>query len=196
VSGSTSIISANRSGPGCTGDHPAILAGVELRGRFVTLRPAVPEDAPALAAILAEPEVAAWWGRWDLERVNAHLLGPDPEEEPFAIERDGVVVGYIQVYEEDEPDFRHAALDLFITTNLQGRGFGPDAITTLAAHLIDDRGHHRLSIDPAAANARAIAAYTKVGFRPVGVMRRYQRLGDGTWVDALLMDLLADELVR
>ena len=53
-------------------------------------------------------------------------------------------------------------------------------------------GPHRLSIDPAAANARAIAAYAKVGFRPVGVMRRYQRLADGTWVDALLMDLLAD----
>ncbi len=72
----------------------------------------------------------------------------------------------------------------------------PTSTTTLATHLIDDRGHHRLSIDPAAANARAIAAYAKVGFRPVGIMRRYQRLADGTWVDALLMDLLADELVR
>ena len=36
----------------------------------------------------------------------------------------------------------------------------------------------------------------KLGFRPVGVMRRYQRMTDGRWVDALLMDLLADELVR
>ena len=169
---------------------------MELRGRLVTLRPAGRDDATALAAILAEPEVAAWWGRWDLQRVKADLLGPDPEEEPFVIEREGVVVGYIQVYEEDEPDFRHAALDLFITTGLQGRGLGPDAIRTLAAHLIDDRGHHRLSIDPAVANTRAIAAYSKAGFRPVGVMRRYQRLTDGTWVDALLMDLLADELVR
>src|SRR3954470_4443974 len=85
VSGSTAIIRANRSGPGCTRDHPAILAGVELRGRFVTLRPAVPDDAPALAAILAEPEVAAWWGRWDVERVSSDLFGPDPEEEPFVI---------------------------------------------------------------------------------------------------------------
>ncbi len=43
---------------------------------------------------------------------------------------------------------------------------------------------------------RAIAAYAKLGFRPVGIMRRYQRMTDGRWVDALLMDLLADELVR
>ena len=78
----------------------------------------------------------------------------------------------------------------------RAQGLGPDAIRTLAVHLIDERGHHRLSIDPAVANTRAIAAYAKVGFRPVGVMRRYQRLTDGTWVDALLMDLLAEELVR
>ena len=53
-----------------------------------------------------------------------------------------------------------------------------------------------VTIDPAADNDRAIAAYAKIGFRPVGRMRQYQRLRDGRWVDALLMDLLAPELVR
>jgi RimJ/RimL family protein N-acetyltransferase len=77
-----------------------------------------------------------------------------------------------------------------------GRGLGPDAIRTLATHLIDDRGHHRLTIDPAADNEAAIRAYTKVGFRPVGIMRAYQRMANGTWVDAPLMDLIAEELVR
>ena len=42
----------------------------------------------------------------------------------------------------------------------------------------------------------AIRCYAKVGFRPVGVLRRYERGLDGTWHDGLLMDLLADELVR
>ena len=98
--------------------------------------------------------------------------------------------------DEPEPDFRHAGIDLFLATAAQGRGIGPDAIRTLAAHLIDVRGHHRLTIDPAADNAPAIRAYAKVGFRPVGVMRGYQRMRHGRWIDALLMDLLADELVR
>lgn len=35
-----------------------------------------------------------------------------------------------------------------------------------------------------------------VGFRPVGVMRRYERGADGDWHDGLLMDLLADELIE
>ena len=169
---------------------------MELRGREVVLRSTTPDDAPILAAILAEPEVARWWGEFDLERVTAELIDGDPEEDPFVIEHDGEVIGYIQAVEEEEPDFRHAGIDLFLRTDAQGRGLGPDAIRTVAIDLIDRRGHHRITIDPAADNSRAIAAYAKLGFRPVGVMRRYQRLRDGRWVDALLMDLLADELVR
>jgi aminoglycoside 6'-N-acetyltransferase len=169
---------------------------MELRGREVTLRSTTPDDAPALAAILAEPEVARWWGEFDLERVRADLIEGDPEEDPFVIQHGGEVIGYIQAVEEHEPDFRSAGIDLFLRTTAQGRGLGPDAIRTLAAHLIDERGHHRLTIDPAADNARAIRAYAKLGFKPVGVMRQYQRMADGRWVDALLMDLLTDELVR
>ena len=78
---------------------------------------------------------------------------------------------------------------------LAGRVLGTDAVRTPARHLVHDRGHHRLVIDPAAANAPAIRAYAKVGFRPVGVMRAYERDPDGGgWHDGLLMDLLAEEL--
>lgn len=169
---------------------------MELHGREVILRSPEPSDAEPLAAILAEPAVAAWWGEFDLERVRAELVDPRDGEEGFVIEHDGDVVGYIQLSEENEPDFRHAGIDLFLRTSAQGRGLGPDAIRTLAIHLIDDRGHHRLTIDPAADNVRAIKAYAKLGFRAVGRMRAYQRMPDGRWVDGLLMDVLADELVR
>ena len=50
------------------------------------------------------------------------------------------------------------------------------------------------AIDPAAAKSHAIRCYTKVGFRPVGVMRQYERGGDGNFHDGLLMDLLRGEL--
>ena len=65
---------------------------------------------------------------------------------------------------------------------------------TLARYLVEELGHHRLVIDPDVDNAGAIRCYEKVGFRPVGVMRRYARGADGEWHDALLMDLLAGEL--
>jgi len=64
----------------------------------------------------------------------------------------------------------------------------------MARHLVRDRGHHRVVIDPVAHNERAIRAYEKVGFRRVGIMREYQREPDGSWSDGLLLDLLAREL--
>jgi aminoglycoside 6'-N-acetyltransferase len=85
------------------------------------------------------------------------------------------------------------ALDIALATHRHGRGYGPDALRVAIRHFIA-RGHHRFTIDPAADNERAIRAYRAVGFRPVGLMRAYERGSDGRWHDNLLMDLLADEL--
>ena len=87
-----------------------------------------------------------------------------------------------------------AGIDIFLSSRPQGRGIGTDAVRTLARYLIDVRGHHRLTIDPAASNTRAIRTYEKVGFKPVGVMRQYERGVNGTYHDGLLMDLLRGEL--
>lgn len=167
-----------------------------LHGARVILREPTAADIGALAAIQAEPGVARWWPPDDAEALRRLLLDPDVDVVPWVIEHDGLVVGFIQDWEETDPDYRHAGIDLFLTTSVQGQGLGPDAVRTLAAHLLDDRGHHRLTIDPVAANERAIRAYAKVGFRPVGRLRAYQRTADGGWEDGLLMELLADELVR
>ncbi|MEU3457731.1 GNAT family protein [Micromonospora sp. NPDC006766] len=166
-----------------------------LRERAVTLRPATDADVPALAAIRATPEVRHWWrGGDDLAgEIRADLA--DDELTVYAIEHGGRVIGAIQWFAETEPDYRHAGLDLFLDPEVRGAGLGGDAIRTLVRHLIDAHGHHRFTIDPAAANTAAIRAYAKVGFRPVGIMRRYERGADGRWHDGLLMDLLADELV-
>ncbi|MFF5052693.1 GNAT family N-acetyltransferase [Micromonospora sp. NPDC000663] len=167
-----------------------------LRGRAVTLRPATVEDVPALAAIRAAPEVRRWWrGGDDLaDSVRADL--DDDDLALYAIEHDGRVVGAIQWYAESDPDYRHASLDIFLDPAVRGEGLGGDAIRTLARHLVDEYGHHRFTVDPAAANSAAIRAYAKAGFRPVGVLRRYERGEDGRWHDGLLMDLLADDLVE
>jgi aminoglycoside 6'-N-acetyltransferase len=169
-----------------------------LRGARVTLRAVRPDDVDRLREILAEPSVARWWGAPRSDEpdfdVAEDWLDVDPTDTTFAIELDRAVIGSIQCSEELDPDYRHAGIDLVLATAHQGAGLGPDAIRTVARWLIEERSHHRLTIDPSAANERAIAAYRSVGFRPVGVMRRYERGPDGTWHDGLLMDLLAEEL--
>jgi aminoglycoside 6'-N-acetyltransferase len=81
---------------------------------------------------------------------------------------------------------------LFVDPDLGGRGLGTDAVSTLARELLARRGHHRVTIDPAADNAAAIRCYEKAGFRPVGVMRSAWRDRDSEWRDVLLMELVAD----
>lgn len=109
---------------------------------------------------------------------------------------DGTVVGLIQFAEEEDPDYRHASLDIFVDPAMHGRGFATDAIRTLVHNLFEHRGHHRLTIDPATDNTAAIACYRNVGFLPVGVMRQYERSATGSWADGLLMELLTSDFDR
>ena len=167
----------------------------ELHGRRVTLRPAVEADVPVLAAIRATPEVRARWrGGDDLASEITEAMS-DLGDNYLAVVLDGRVVGAIQWAAEEDPEYRHASMDIFLHPSVHGRGIGEDVVRTLAVHLVDDEHFHRLVIDPAADNAAAIRCYEKVGFRPVGIMRQYERGVDG-WHDGLLMDLLADELIR
>jgi aminoglycoside 6'-N-acetyltransferase len=164
-----------------------------LRGERVLLRPLTLDDVPAVLEIQAQPAVARWWGEPTEEDLREKADGTEGVV-ALAIELDGKLVGLIQYHEEKDPMYRHAGIDLFLSEQAHGQGLGTDAVRTLAKYLIRERGHHRLVIDPAADNVAAIRAYEKVGFRPVGVMRRYERLPGGDWHDGLLMDLLADEL--
>lgn len=159
----------------------------------MTLRPMVPGDLEALAGFFVLPEVAEWWPGENMVRLEARLTEAD-EGIGLIIEVDRELIGFVQYFEETDPDYRHASIDVVLHPDRCNRGLGTDAVRTLCRHLFSEVGHHRVTIDPSVGNGRAIASYRKIGFREVGVMRRYERANDGTWRDSLLMDLLADEL--
>lgn len=178
----------------------------ELRTPRLLLRPPLSSDLAALTAILREPAVARYWHSYDEERVRAELLalpteGEAPDPTVLVIESaapamalfgpPGQVLGVIQYGEHPEADYRHASVDLFLTTRCHGQGLASEAIHAVLGHLIGTLGHHRIVIDPAADNRRAIRAYERVGFRCIGLQRQYERGADGTFHDGLLMELLA-----
>ncbi len=150
------------------------------------LRPVTPDDAGELLRIHDTPEVLRWWGP-----PAPGFPNEDPSAVRLVVEHEGAVAGMVQYFEEPDPDYRHAMIDLFIDPALHGRGLGTEALRQTIELLRHDRGHHRLTIDPAADNAAAIRTYEKAGFRPVGVMHSYERdhVGDG-WHDCLLMELV------
>jgi aminoglycoside 6'-N-acetyltransferase len=162
-----------------------------LQGARVRLVPVAPEHHARLHELRREPGVRRWW-----QDPDDDWLAEEPDTVMYTVLLDGDVIGFAQWYEETEPMYRHAGLDLFLDPAVHGRGLGTETVRVLCAHLIDDHGFHRLVIDPEVENEVAIAAYRKVGFRPVGVMRRYQRDRLGVWKDGLLLDLLAGEFVR
>jgi aminoglycoside 6'-N-acetyltransferase len=164
-----------------------------LREDDVTLRPLAEADLDRLAGVVASPGVLEWWIPVDSPEFTREDLRNGGDA--FAIEVDGTLAGWLGFSEMTDPNYRYASLDIFLAPEYHDRQLGRRALLLAARWLVSDRGHHRLTIDPARENERAIRAYAAIGFRPVGIMRRYERRSDGRWHDNLLMDLLADELV-
>ena len=112
-----------------------------------TLRPLTQADLDTLIALFADPTVLRWWGHYDRDRVMNDVLG-DHETSGFAVEVAGQFAGMIQFGEELDPMYHHASIDIALSEPFQGRGAVPDAIRAVARHLISERGHHRVTIDP------------------------------------------------
>lgn len=180
----------NVSSPAAVDASPA----ERIPGPRVVLERVGARHAEELRRIHDLPEVARWWPPMG----DGWPLDDDESVVGYAVvlREDGRVRGFVQYGEDDDPDYRSGSIDVFVDPAVGGRGLGREVVALTAAYLIDRRGHHRVTIDPATINAPAIRAYTAVGFRPVGVMRQYERAANGTWRDGLLMDLLAAELVR
>jgi aminoglycoside 6'-N-acetyltransferase len=162
-----------------------------LKGERVTLRPLEEADLDPLIAVVREPSVAAWWGEAEQPgrlRENLRMDG-----DAFVIEADGELAGWLGFVEETEPEYRSVGFDISLSERFQGRSLGPDALRTVIRWFANERGHHRFTIDPNAANERAIKAYEAVGFKGVGVMRKAELI-DGEWTDGLFMELLIEEL--
>jgi len=167
------------------------MAPPTLQGERVTLRPVREADLEPLAEIIREPSVARWWGEAEEpDRLRENLL---MDGDAWAIDADGELAGWLGFTEETEAQYRHVGLDISLSERFQGHGLGPDALRTAIRWFASERGHHRFTIDPNAGNEPAIRAYSAVGFKPVGTMRRAELI-DGEWTDGLLMDLLIEEL--
>jgi aminoglycoside 6'-N-acetyltransferase len=145
------------------------------------------EHVERIRELHATPEVQRWW-------EPAPEGWPKRTEEPveqLTLLVDGEIAGYIQFAEEADPDARHADVDIFLGPDQPGRGLGTEAMRMVTRHLIEERGHHRITLFTSPENGRAIRSYEKAGFRRVGVLRKSTRdRGAGEWKDELLMELV------
>lgn len=168
-------------------------ARIDLTGEHVRIRSTTAADRSALVVIRATEEVRRRWRGDDFEREFDEDLDDEAVTQLTIETPDGRIVGMIQFAEEEDYEYRHASLDIYVDPAAARRGYASDAIRQLSDFLFDERGHHRLTIDPAADNTAAIVCYSSAGFKTVGLMRSYELQSDGTWGDGLLMELLASD---
>jgi aminoglycoside 6'-N-acetyltransferase len=151
----------------------------------LTLEPLRPQHAERLRALRSAPEVARWWD----PAPTGWPLALEDGVEGLTVVVDGEVAGYVQFWEEPAADYRHADMDIFLGPAFHGRGLGAEAIRSTLRVLLEQRGHHRVTLGAAVDNARAIRCYESVGFRRVGVMRKAALSHlTGGWEDELLME--------
>ena len=142
------------------------------RTRRLTLRPAWPEDAPALAAAIGHEAVVRMLARaplpYTLADAQTFAAKPRGAEEPvFTIEthEDGPrLVGGIGIHAEEDG----AQLGYWLAPDVWGRGYATEAgraVVAMARHALPIR---RLSAWHFADNPASGRVLAKLGFRPTG----------------------------
>ena len=131
-----------------------------------------------LEAWKREAHVAEWW---DGDPYTADDLN-DPRIARQIVEADGTPFAFVQDYDVRGWEGHHFAqlpsgsrgLDQFIgDPAMVGRGHGSAFLAQLVGELFD-AGAPVLAVDPHPDNARAIAAYRKIGFEVAGELRKTQ----------------------
>lgn len=159
----------------------------------ITVRRAVPDDAPAMLAILTEsarevdriltrPEEVAD------EATERELISEGrPGLVLLVAQRGGAIVGVCGFQQGERAGLRHTA-DVGITVRADARGQGVGARFMLAAEN-DARalGVRRPTLGVFAHNERARRLYLRLGYVEEGVQRRHVQLADGRLVDLVLM---------
>ncbi len=149
-----------------------------------SFRPMTAGDFVMARRWLETPEARRWWGDPDGEISLLEEDLDDPRMVMWIVAHEGRPFAYIQDYEPHAWAMHHFAfmppgsrgVDQFIgEPDMVGVDHGSAFIRAFAAQLFD-AGAPRIVTDPDPRNRRAIRAYEKAGFMPVG--RRNTIFGD------------------
>lgn len=157
----------------------------------MTIRPAEPRDAPAIAAIHTE----GIEGRGatfqtepqDAEIVRAWLDGRGPF---LVAEAGGDVVGWARVgdYSEFPPYADVGEFAIYVTAAARGRGIGRTLLEELC-QVAERDGRYKIVGKIFPDNEGSMGLCRTCGFVEVGVHRRHGRL-DGRWRDVAVVERL------
>jgi phosphinothricin acetyltransferase len=158
----------------------------------LTIRPARPGDAPAIAQLynvgIAERQATFETRPREAAEVEAWLEGALPFV--VAQDGDGRVVGFARVSPYSDRCVYSGVGEhgVYVDPAARGGGVGRRLLEALAA-AAQGQGLHKLTSRIFTTNAASRAVHRAAGFEEVGVQRRHGRL-DGEWKDCVLVERL------
>lgn len=171
-----------------------------LAGTKTRIRPVEKTDMPLFVRWFTDPEILHWLASSERPPFTLEALEKDWDEiQTDASQRDWIIetldgkpIGNVGLHRIDTG---HGNCELFITIgekDLQGQGYGADALRLLLVASFEELGLRRVALRVDADNARAIRCYENVGFVREGVLREH-RLRHGQPLDMVYMAILKNE---
>jgi L-amino acid N-acyltransferase YncA len=160
----------------------------------LTIRPAGPQDAAAVAAIHnagIDSGLATFETRpRTADETAARITATCPPYGFLVAEAGGAVVGWAATYpySQREAYAGVAEFSIYLAAEARGRGHGHRLLAELL-EAAEDAGLHKVTSRLFATNAASRRLCAAVGFREVGVHLRHARL-HGTWRDVVVVERL------
>jgi ribosomal protein S18 acetylase RimI-like enzyme len=159
------------------------------------LRPATDDDVAAVAALHAESWRRAYRGIYSDEYLDADVYRerlavwnerfsrPRPDQRTVVAIDEGVMVGFVHTYLDDDDRFGALLDNLHVVAGRQRRGIGRRLVAASARAVVEERPGRGLYLWVLEPNARARAFYAAIG--GAEVERAEDAAPDGTVVTGL-----------
>lgn len=178
------------------------LANPVVEGEGMRLRPFTDADVPRIVEGLGDADTQYWLAfmprdpgeaeaRDYLENVQERLATATTVTWAFSVPGDDRLLGVVGLYRLSPG--RETEVGYWTHPDARGRGLTRRAAQLAVAHAFDGLGVQRVTAYASAPNVASRKVVEGLGMRPSGVERLAARTGDGTAVDLVGYDLLAEE---
>jgi len=164
-----------------------------LEGRVVMLEPLGPEHEDGLRTAAEDERIWQWMLTRDIDRWVADVFRPQPDRQPFAVLRDGKVIGSTS-YMSLAPEHRRLEIgNTWLNPSAWGSGDNTEAKYLLLRHAFDDVGALRVEFKTDAKNERARAALAAIPAEFEGIHRQHMLVRGGERRDSAWYAVIAED---
>jgi N-acetyltransferase len=164
-----------------------------LPGRIVTLEPLAPAHEAGLREAADDERVWRWMTTRDVDAWIGDALSRNPDRQPFAVLRDGKVIGSTS-YMSLAPEHRRLEIgNTWLSSAAWGTGANTEAKYLLLRHAFEDVGALRVEFKTDAKNERARAALAAIPAEFEGIHRQHMVVRGGERRDSAWYAVIAED---